>query len=124
MHRGCYLIGYRGRYLIYVDILIELLQAIDKFNFTFSYSASDIDSIGDANQVSVFEFYACALVAVVEEDVEASGSEVGGYFFTGSEEGSVTDVGDGDDDLEWGNGWVEGVSRAIVGGGGGLDGGG
>ena len=98
-------------YLIYVDVLIEFLQAVDKFNFAFSYSAADIDSIGDADQIGVFELYACALVAVVEEDVEAGGVEVGGYFFTGSEERGVADVGDGDDDLK---GAMEGggVSRS------------
>jgi len=48
LHRGCYLIGYGGRYLIYVDVLVELSHAVDKFNLIFSYSASYVDSIGDA----------------------------------------------------------------------------
>jgi hypothetical protein len=48
LHRGCYLIGYGGRYLIYIDVLVEFLQAIDKFNLTFSYSAPYVDSIGNA----------------------------------------------------------------------------
>ncbi len=87
MQGGCYLIRYGGCYLIDGDVLIELLQAIDEFNFAFSYSASNVDAIGDADEVGVFEFDSGALVAVVEKDVETGGGEVGGDFFSGGEEG-------------------------------------
>ena len=69
---------------------------------------ADVDAIGDADEVCVFEFDAGALVAVVEEDVEAGGGEVGGDFFSGGEEGARPDVGDGDDDLEGCDGRVRG----------------
>ncbi len=56
------------------------MQAVEKFDFAFSYSSSDVDSIGDADEVRVLEFYAGALVAVVEEDVEASGVRSAAIF--------------------------------------------
>ena len=45
-------------------------------------------------------------------------------FSPASRRTELTDVGDGDYDLEWGDGGVEGVGVAAVGSGGGFDGGG
>ena len=90
-------------------VLVLVCEAVDELKFLFDYAAADVDSIGDAGEIGVFEFDAGALVAVVEENVEACGGEVCGDVFSGFEEGGVTDVGDGDDDLEGGDGGRERV---------------
>ena len=107
MQGGCYLISYGGCYLIQGNILTEVFEAIYEFNLTFSNSSSYIDSIGDTRKVGVLEFDASALIPIIQEDVEASGREVGGYLFSGAQEGCITDVGDGDDDLVGRNGGME-----------------
>ena len=48
--------------------------------------------IGDAGEVGVLEFDAGALVAVVEQDVEAGVLEVGGDLFAGGEQSSASAV--------------------------------
>ncbi len=99
-------------------------EAVDELDLIFGDSSSDIDAEGDTDEVGVFEFDSGTLVAVVEEDIEASAGEVFGDFFSGVEEVGVLDVGDGDDDVEGSDGGVESIGAAVVGGGGGLDGGG
>ncbi len=70
------------------DVLVCGLEAIEEFYLAFGYSAADVDAIGDAGEVCVFELDAGALVAVVEEDVEAGGGEVGCDFFAGGRGGT------------------------------------
>jgi len=47
------------------DVLVEVPEAVDEFYLTFNYSAADVDSVRDTDEVSVLEFYAGALVTVV-----------------------------------------------------------
>ena len=85
MQGRCYLGGYLFDYIVQRYILIEVLQAVNKLDFAFSYSSSDIDSIGNADQVCVFEFDAGTLVAVVQKNIQASGLKGCGYLFSGGQ---------------------------------------
>ena len=58
-----------------------------------------IDAIRDADKIGIFEFDAGALVAVIEQDVDAGGFELGGELLAGLR-GGVGNVGDGDDDVK------------------------
>ncbi len=75
-------------------------EAVDDFDFIFGDTSSDVDTKGYTGEVGVLEFNAGALVAVVEENVEAGGGEAGGDLFAGFEKRRFADVGDGNDDLE------------------------
>ena len=74
-------------------------EAVDEFDLAFGEFLADVDTVGDADEFSVLELDAGALVAVVEQDVDACGFEIGGDLFAGGEQRLLADVGDGDDDL-------------------------
>ena len=61
-------------------------EAVDEFDVAFGELLADVDAVGDADQFGVFELDAGALVAVVEEDVDAGGVEGCGDLFAGGEE--------------------------------------
>lgn len=106
------------------NVLINVLQPVNKFNLVFCYSAANIDAIGDTDEIGIFELYAGAFIAVVEEDIDAGGFEICSYSFSCGEESGIVDVGNGDDDLKGCDGRVKRVGVAIVCCSGGLDGGG
>ena len=89
-------------------------EAVEEFYLAFRQFFAYGDAVGDAGEVGVFELDAGAFVAVVEQDVEACGGEVGGKFFGGFDERLLLDVGDGDDDLEGCDGGGQGVGFATV----------
>ena len=74
-------------------------EAVDQLDLTVGELLSDVDTKGDADQFSVLELYAGALVAVVEQHIDARGFEFGGELLSGSEQRLLANVGDGDDDL-------------------------
>ena len=73
-------------------------SAVDQLDLTVGELLADVDTKGDADQFSVLELHAGALVAVVEQHVDARGFEFGGELLSGGEQ-RLADVGDGDDDL-------------------------
>ena len=84
-------------------------EAVDEFYLAFGEFLSDVDTVGDADEFRVLELDARALVAVVEQDVEAGGFEFGGDLLAGGDELGLARVGDADDDLEGGDAGGEGV---------------
>ena len=64
-------------------------EAVEEFDVAFGQFFAYGDAVGDADEIGVFELDAGALVAVVEEDVEAGGGEVGGDLFGGFYQGGL-----------------------------------
>ena len=106
------------------NVFCGIAQPVDHFDLSFGKFLADVDPERDAGQVGVLEFDAGALVAVVEQGIKAGAVEVGGECFTCCEKVGFADVGDGDDDVEGGDGRRERVGLARVFCGGGFDSGG
>jgi hypothetical protein len=64
----------------------------DQLDLPFRRFFADGDAVRDADQVRIFKFYPCALVAVVEENIETGGFEIDGDFFAGGVEGRVAEA--------------------------------
>jgi len=124
VQRGGYLAGYLCGYLIDSDVFGDIPEAVEKFYLALGYSATNIDSVWDTNEIRVFELDSSAFIPVVQENVCACGFEFRGDLFSCGEKGLVADVGDRDDDLEGCYGWVKGIGGALVRSRGGFDGGG
>ena len=56
-------------------------EAVQELDFVFGNASTYVDAEGDAGEVCIFEFDSGALIAVVEEDVEACGGEGRRRFF-------------------------------------------
>ena len=89
-------------------------EAVYEFYFAFGELLADVDAIRDADHLGVLEFDSCALVAVVQQNVEACGSELGCDGFAGGEKVGLFDVGDGDDDLEGRDSGWQGVAFLLA----------
>src|SRR4051812_36265952 len=75
-----------------VSILRLTCRAADELNFALGNLLANIHAEGDANQVSVLEFNAGTLVAVVEQNVISSGLKVSGDPQSGRKDGFIRDV--------------------------------
>jgi len=53
-----------------------ILQTIHDLNDAIYKALADIDAIGDADQIGIFELNARTLVAVVEKNIEASRGQI------------------------------------------------
>ncbi len=98
-----------GRGPFYGDVEGGAVETVCDFENVLGEFFADVDAEGDADQVGVFEFNAGALVAVVEQDVNAGARESFGKVKARGVERDLAGVGDRDNDLEGGDGSGEGV---------------
>jgi hypothetical protein len=84
--------------------LALILKAVNEFDFPLRYSSTYIDSIGDTDEVRIFELDSGTLIAIIEENIEASGFKLQGDLFPFSKKHGIFNVRDGDNDLERGDG--------------------
>src|SRR5580765_2189566 len=107
LQSGCYLFDDSRGYLFDGYLCCRASESVDELNLSFSNAASNVDAIGDADEVCVLEFDASTLVAVVEEDVELVYGQVCGDLLPGGKQRGVADIGDGDDNLERSDGRMQ-----------------
>ena len=65
---------------------VSLRRRSTSSTLAFGELLADVDTVGDADEFGVFELDAGALVAVVEQDVDAGGVEGSGDVFAGREQ--------------------------------------
>ena len=65
---------------------------------------ADIDSIGNAHEIGIFEFDARSLISVIKEDVEASRIKLGGQGLARFTQRRICNICHGDHHREGSNG--------------------